>query len=217
MTIATGEIGKNHRETYGLASSHAYAILDICEIDSLRLLKVKNPWSQLSWKGKYSSLDTESWTEYLSQKLSYYPQQDPLKDNGVFWIDYDSVLTHFDSFHLNWNPRMFQFNDILHFEWLFKDDQVISRETYKKAISKAQEKSDFNLEDNLCVTRVLEVEIDSENYDNFSLVVEQKEASKTLYFSLTAYSDIPFNLLSIPKFNYTSDLTCRWNFENSGK
>ncbi|EEC01788.1 calcium-dependent cysteine protease, putative [Ixodes scapularis] len=55
-----------------------------------RLFLLKNPWSHLRWKGKYSERDTVNWTPALSQALRYDPRNAAMFDNGVFWIDYDS-------------------------------------------------------------------------------------------------------------------------------
>ena len=35
----------------GLVPTHAYAVLDVKEIDGIRLVQVKNPWSHKRWKG----------------------------------------------------------------------------------------------------------------------------------------------------------------------
>ena len=54
LTIATGDIGEAEAERAGLVPTHAYAVLDMREIRGKRLLKLKNPWSRVSWRGHYS-------------------------------------------------------------------------------------------------------------------------------------------------------------------
>ena len=49
ISISTGEI-KNEEEI-GLVSNHAYAVLELIEIDGLWLLLILNPWWRFSWKG----------------------------------------------------------------------------------------------------------------------------------------------------------------------
>ena len=43
------------------------------------------------WKGNYSELDSQHWTPAMRKALQYDPQSAKNFDNGVFWIDYDSL------------------------------------------------------------------------------------------------------------------------------
>lgn len=80
----------------------------------VQLLQLKNPWSHLRWKGNYSELDTVHWTARLRHILDYDPNVASQVDNGVFWIDYKSILNFFDVFYLNWNPQLFQYTYCIH-------------------------------------------------------------------------------------------------------
>lgn len=81
-------------------------------------MQLKNPWSYLRWKGNYSEFDDGHWTKKLQQLLGYNPKTAAQMDNGVFWIDYNSLLDYFSLFTVNWNPTLFSFSYAIH-EWVF--------------------------------------------------------------------------------------------------
>ena len=60
--MATGNLDKSEQERTGLVDAHAYAVLDLRKIDGKCLLLVKNPWTHLRWKGRYSESDLTTWT-----------------------------------------------------------------------------------------------------------------------------------------------------------
>ena len=69
ITIATGPLTEAEELEYGLVESHAYAVLDVQQVGSLRLLQVKNPWSHRRWRGAYSTEDRVNWTPALREAL----------------------------------------------------------------------------------------------------------------------------------------------------
>mmetsp|Transcript_19533 Transcript_19533/g.14240 ORF Transcript_19533/g.14240 Transcript_19533/m.14240 type:complete len:214 (+) Transcript_19533:319-960(+) len=105
ITIGTGLIPDE--DSIGLVSNHAYGVLEIYEIQNYRILLVKNPWGRFSWNGKFSENDRVSWTPELKKLLHY----DDLhaEDLGIFWIEFDSVCTFFESLDINWNPQLLQY------------------------------------------------------------------------------------------------------------
>ena len=71
----------------GLESDHAYSILDARQVNSQRLVRLRNPWGEKEWKGSLS----ENWTKWpksLKQKLSASSAND-----GVFWMRMYSVIS----------------------------------------------------------------------------------------------------------------------------
>ena len=97
----------------------------------IRLFQLKNPWSHLRWKGNYSEYDINNWTNDLKNALNYDPNLACNVDNGIFWIDYESLMRFFDVFYLryivivflfslklfiilyykSWNPNLFQYTN----------------------------------------------------------------------------------------------------------
>lgn len=141
ITVATGELSDSTAERTGLVQSHAYAVLNLMEINvskgnvallndnsklnikkklkylqfkGVKLLQLKNPWSHLRWKGNYSELDTAHWTPELQEILNYNPKLAEQFDNGIFWIDYPSILNFFDVFYVNWDPNIFHHTYCIH-------------------------------------------------------------------------------------------------------
>ncbi|CAK9829118.1 Capn7 [Anthophora retusa] len=117
VTVATGELSDSESQRTGLTATHAYAVHDVRKINGERLLQLKNPWSQFRWKGNYSELDAVHWTNELKEALNYDPDSASEFDNGVFWIDYDSICRFFCVFYLNWNPRLFTYTYCIHQMW----------------------------------------------------------------------------------------------------
>ena len=117
VTLGTGAIAAAEEERCGLASRHAYALLDIREIDGTRLLKMKNPWNRIRWRGRFSPSDTKSWTPELRQKLGYDVETAQQVDNGEFWIDWAAVQRYYDVIYMSWNPHMFKHRYTLHRCW----------------------------------------------------------------------------------------------------
>ncbi|KAL5496731.1 hypothetical protein EMCRGX_G013080 [Ephydatia muelleri] len=117
VTVATGVLSEDDAERAGLVPTHAYAVLKMVDTEGLKLLQLKNPWSHRRWKGKFSAEDTTNWTPKLKRQLSYDQSQDQEVDNGVFWIDLNSLCAFFDVLYVNWRPAMFKHKWKVHGVW----------------------------------------------------------------------------------------------------
>ncbi|KAI6235091.1 hypothetical protein M3Y95_00014500 [Aphelenchoides besseyi] len=117
ITLATGKMSDPEQERTGLVECHAYAVLDLRKHQNKRLMLLKNPWSHIRWKGRYSEKDAASWTPELSSALNYNREDAQQFDDGVFWIDYESVCHFFDVVYVNWQPKLFPFTYTIHACW----------------------------------------------------------------------------------------------------
>ncbi|XP_020604869.1 calpain-7-like [Orbicella faveolata] len=117
ITVATGPMSESDADRAGLVPTHAYALLDIRKVPGHRLLQLKNPWSHLRWKGKFSEMDSVSWTPELQRALNYDRKSALQIDNGVFWISWECVMQFFDVIYMNWNPKLFKYRYTLHSTW----------------------------------------------------------------------------------------------------
>ena len=116
MTVSTG-VDKSI-ESVGLETNHAYAVMDVVSTScGKRLLQVKNPWMKRRWNGRYSPNDSQNWTPSLQRELNYDMLGELQQDNGIFWIDLESLMQYFAVMHLSWNPRLFKFRRTVHEQW----------------------------------------------------------------------------------------------------
>ncbi|CAG7819996.1 unnamed protein product, partial [Allacma fusca] len=56
-----------------------------------RLLQLRNPWGNHSWKGDWN-FASRLWTPQLLEKL-----KPPKEDNGTFWISFQDTVKYFSS------------------------------------------------------------------------------------------------------------------------
>lgn len=117
VTVSTGELSEIEAERAGLVPTHAYAMLDVREVKGKQLFLLKNPWSHLRWKGNFSERDSVNWTKEMREALNFDPKSAQMFDNGVFWIDYQSLCKFFDVIYMNWNPSLFKFTYCIHQTW----------------------------------------------------------------------------------------------------
>jgi len=92
ITIATPDMPDEEGKRLGLVPTHAYAVLQVREVDGERLMLIKNPWGNTRWRGKFSPWDSKSWTPSLRRQLGYDPERERANDDGLFWIDYASAI-----------------------------------------------------------------------------------------------------------------------------
>ncbi|XP_041101012.1 calpain-7-like isoform X2 [Polyodon spathula] len=124
ITTATGVMTEEEGERWGLVPTHAYAVLDIREYKGLRFLQLKNPWSHLRWKGRFSERDEKSWTTELLKYLNFDPKTAQKFDNGVFWITWEDLCQYYDVIYLSWSPALFKESSCIHSTWDAKQGPV---------------------------------------------------------------------------------------------
>lgn len=75
-----------------IANSHAYTILEADEYKGLKLLKVRNPWGEMEWKGDYCD-NSPLWNEELRAYFNFIQEN---KDDGIFCISFEDFCIEFN-------------------------------------------------------------------------------------------------------------------------
>ncbi|KAG9106318.1 hypothetical protein FRC07_008876, partial [Ceratobasidium sp. 392] len=76
-------------EVKGLHTLHAYSILDALEVAGKRFLRIRNPWGESEWKGRWSD-GSKEWT---SEWLARLPElKHKFGDDGEFLMEYSDFL-----------------------------------------------------------------------------------------------------------------------------
>lgn len=118
ITLGTGRLTRREEKELGLAGEHDYAVLDMKEVDSQRLMLIKNPWCDgMIWKGSHFSPPTsatDSWSSDLREAL---PGSKSALLPGTFWMSFEDVAQNYESLYLNWNPALFIHRQDHHFSW----------------------------------------------------------------------------------------------------
>lgn len=96
----------------GIIAGHAYGLMDVFEIPdpemknqrkTHRILRVRNPWGNTEWAGKWSSDSEElrTFSEQIDKYIESMPDQDekfdPFEEDGTFLINYRNWRTIYNS------------------------------------------------------------------------------------------------------------------------
>ncbi|KAG5495175.1 hypothetical protein JKF63_02230 [Porcisia hertigi] len=103
LAVSTPEGMPASHQALGLADAHAYAVLDMQEVGTERVMLLRNPWGKQEWRGKYGSRDTSEASIAVRAAFDLHREKEEM---GVFCIAYDDVVRCFDNCSLSWNPYM---------------------------------------------------------------------------------------------------------------
>ena len=85
-------------DSVGLVSGHAYSIINVKEGivkgESIRLLRIRNPWGFQEYNGRWSD-NSKEWMHEAKQVFKKENKQDA--NDGCFWMEYKDYLEHFET------------------------------------------------------------------------------------------------------------------------
>jgi hypothetical protein len=92
----TGSGNHSNKTAKGISNGHAYSILDAKEYrkagsESLRLMKIRNPWGHTEWTGDFCD-NSPLWTPQLK---AFFGFEEGAKDDGVFFMPFDDYNKEF--------------------------------------------------------------------------------------------------------------------------
>ena len=80
------------KQKLGLVPTHAYSLLAAYQVGNYRLVKLRNPWGNLEWKGEFSD-KSPLWTEEAKRKCGVSET-----DDGVFFMKLHDFVTYMRSY-----------------------------------------------------------------------------------------------------------------------
>ncbi|VDK64697.1 unnamed protein product [Anisakis simplex] len=228
ITLATGKMSQSEADRTGLVDTHAYAVLDLRKVSNKRMLMVKNPWTHLRWKGRYSEKDTASWTAELRKALNYNPadaQQKWSAGMGPVKDLYSVADNPQYSLEVNNKSGSCAIWILLTRHITDKADFADNKEFITVMVYKSGKKVylpfdpkplmdpiRINSPHYLCQMTVKEAGI-----HNYTLVVAQHEKLNTIYYTLRVYSSAEFRLqkMKVPYTNKKRE-TGEWKDKTAG-
>ncbi|XP_060548336.1 calpain-9 [Pantherophis guttatus] len=85
------------RTPAGLIKGHAYSVTGIDEVNyrgqTVRLIRVRNPWGQVEWNGAWSDNSSEWNSLSPSEKQQLHHTT---LDDGEFWMNFEDFLSNFE-------------------------------------------------------------------------------------------------------------------------
>ena len=99
-SVSCGDENEAEKEKMGIISYHEYSILDAVVSGGQKFLRLRNPWGNTEWKGEYSD-GHSSWDEHPDIKKELITDRGfDKKNDGSFWILWDTVLYYYESCYL---------------------------------------------------------------------------------------------------------------------
>lgn len=94
-SIVSKESAMEEKTSQGLLKNHAYAIIDCQEVQGVKLLRLRNPWGQFEWKGRWSD-GSKEWTPQLKKHFNF-----EFGDDGTFFMCFEDFVANFNRIYVS--------------------------------------------------------------------------------------------------------------------
>ncbi|KAK7100682.1 calpain-9-like isoform X2 [Littorina saxatilis] len=89
-TFAAAAVPGKFDKVLGLVGAHAYSVTGTAVVKGVSLIRIRNPWGNMEWKGAWS----DGSGEWEGVSTSEVPRA--VKDEGEFWICLDDFMIYFN-------------------------------------------------------------------------------------------------------------------------
>jgi len=85
---------REHRRKDGLVEGHAYSLLQVVDVEGIRLCCLRNPWGHsIEFKGAWSDHDS-MWKRFPKVRERLRPK---FLEDGIFWMSWSDFVNRWDS------------------------------------------------------------------------------------------------------------------------
>jgi len=120
--IGAGSRDDVNQEETGIVSGHAYTVISVHEVEGHKLIRLRNPWGELEWKGDFSD-SSALWTDSLKKALEYEDS-----DNGMFYMALKDFRSYYDGYTLH------HFSDSWHYSFVEQKSDPKHSSYYKFSV-----------------------------------------------------------------------------------
>uniref|UniRef100_A0A7S3QVD7 Calpain catalytic domain-containing protein n=1 Tax=Dunaliella tertiolecta TaxID=3047 RepID=A0A7S3QVD7_DUNTE len=90
LAASTGS-GNDSQNTNGIVHGHAYAIVNVKQVDDFRMIQLMNPWGTFEWQGAWSDR-SPLWRQHpkVARAVDHTAE-----DDGTFWMEFKDFQKYF--------------------------------------------------------------------------------------------------------------------------
>eukprot|EP01102_Stenamoeba_stenopodia_P011225 TRINITY_DN3431_c0_g1_i1.p1 TRINITY_DN3431_c0_g1~~TRINITY_DN3431_c0_g1_i1.p1 ORF type:complete len:1206 (+),score=321.89 TRINITY_DN3431_c0_g1_i1:183-3800(+) len=93
-SIVAKDADMEEKTSTGLLKNHAYAIINCEEVQNVKFIRLRNPWGQFEWNGRWSD-GSKEWTPALKKHFKY-----EFGDDGTFFMCFEDFVNNFNRIYV---------------------------------------------------------------------------------------------------------------------
>merc|ERR1711879_622138 len=92
-SISNGNVLEFRRRD-GLIEGHCYSVLEVQEVYGVRMVRLRNPWGQSEWNGRWSR-NSKTWMHH--GEIAADIRREGRREDGSFWMEFDDFASTFNN------------------------------------------------------------------------------------------------------------------------